>query len=230
MKTSRRRKLASRANGAKSKGPKTPEGKARSSYNAVRHGLLSKTTVLACENRETFEKLLDQFVRRFDPVDDVEFGMIEEMAACHWRIRRGWAIETELMNQSVEKHKEGAGTVESCLAAAIRELAGAPELALLNRYEGRLNRMFQRAVRNLLMLRDEKAAAAERSRHHTPELVAETAAEIKADSPAAIAEIKNGRTNLIPNANTPSEPSARPGFSTNPTVPSAGPPSGGLAA
>jgi hypothetical protein len=94
--------------------------------------------------------LLQQFVRRFEPLDDVEFGMIEEMAACHWRIRRGWVAETELMNQAVEKHNDGARSAETCIAAAITDLAATPQLALLNRYEGRLNRMYQRALRNLL--------------------------------------------------------------------------------
>ena len=93
MRSSKRRKLASMANGALSKGPKTPEGKARSSYNAVRHGMLARCVVLDCEDEAIFHKLVDQFVRRFQPLDDVEFGMMEEMAACHWRMRRGWVVE-----------------------------------------------------------------------------------------------------------------------------------------
>jgi hypothetical protein len=49
---------ASPANGAKSRGPKTPEGKLGSSRNSLRHGVLSKTIVLEDESSETFVELL----------------------------------------------------------------------------------------------------------------------------------------------------------------------------
>jgi hypothetical protein len=151
MKSSKRRVIASRANGARSRGPKTPEGKSRSSYNATRHGLLSNCVVLATESREAFETLLNQYVERFGPLDEIEFDMIEEMASCYWRLRRGWAIETELLNSGIEKQPPGSELAR--LATSFSELAVSPQLALLNRYESRLNRMYQRALTNLLLLR-----------------------------------------------------------------------------
>src|ERR1043166_3069090 len=88
---SQRKLLAVRNNGSLSRGPKTPEGKARSSRNATRHGLLAKCVLLPHESRENFEVLLNQYIERFGPLDAVEEGLIEEMVAAFWRIRRAWA-------------------------------------------------------------------------------------------------------------------------------------------
>src|SRR5436309_2730202 len=98
---------ASRANGARSRGPVTPEGKARSSRNAMRHGLLAKITLLGDESAASFDALIDILAAEFEPVNELEFGMIEEMANSYWRIRRAWNIETELFESSMQ-HQPGA--------------------------------------------------------------------------------------------------------------------------
>src|SRR3954463_13134674 len=145
-----KRILASRANGARSRGPKTAEGKRRSSANAVRHGLLSRTIVMHNESQENFAALLDQHLRKLAPADAVEYGVVEEMAAATWRLRRLWAVETRLLDQGVAKCP-GADEL-SRIAETFSAMAAGPELPLLDRYEGRLHRMYQRSLHNFMLL------------------------------------------------------------------------------
>ena len=148
--SSLRRINASRANGARSRGPITLEGKEHASINALRHGLLAKCVVLENESNECFDDLVTQHIQRFAPADGVEFAMVEEMAAANWRMRRAWAIENRLMEKAIANQPPGDDL--SRLADAFSQLAASPELSLLHRYEARLHRMYQRALNNVLML------------------------------------------------------------------------------
>jgi hypothetical protein len=149
--SSLRRILSSRANGARSRGPKTPEAKQRSATNAMRHGLLSDCVVHPGESRDAFDALLAQHTERLQPLDGVEFGMIEELAASYWRLRRAWAIENHLLAEGLATQPEGDDVAR--IAASFRQLSSSPELALLHRYETRLHLMYQRALQNILLLR-----------------------------------------------------------------------------
>jgi len=152
--SSLRRTQSSRANGALSKGPVTPEGKLHSSQNAIIHGLLADCIVLQDESRENFLALLQQHVDRFQPADEVEFGMIEEMCAARWRQRRAWAIETRLFEIQIARPPDGDSLDR--MAGAIDFMAAAPSLSLVHRYETRLHILYQRALRNLITLRKVK--------------------------------------------------------------------------
>jgi hypothetical protein len=99
--SSEKRIAASRANGALSRGPKTPEGKARSARNATRHGLLSKIVVLEDEPDEAFHRICREYAHRFGPLDAVEAGMVDEMVATLWRLRRAWAIENRYFDTAM---------------------------------------------------------------------------------------------------------------------------------
>jgi hypothetical protein len=67
---SEKQKAASRANGARSRGPVTPEGRLRSSRNNIERGMLARTVVLDGESRPRFDalmtSLLNEHEMRFD--------------------------------------------------------------------------------------------------------------------------------------------------------------------
>ena len=143
---SEKRSQAARANGARSRGPKSPEGKAISSRNALRHGLLSTTLLLPGEDPENFEALFAQLTTHYAPVNDVEMSMIEEMASSYWRLRRVWAMEQEIVHAGMDAHpgNEFQQSVASWGAAV-----DTGRLAVLYRYEARLHNMYHRARRAL---------------------------------------------------------------------------------
>jgi hypothetical protein len=157
--SSLRKVLASQANGARSRGPSTPQGKRRSSQNALYHGLFARCVVLDNESRETFDTLMQQHLDRLKPVDGIEFGMVEEMVSSHWRMRRAWALETRMLQNEIaiqpapQPTPDPADAEINRMASAFKSLASSPAMALMHRYETRLHVMYQRALHNLILLR-----------------------------------------------------------------------------
>ncbi|MBV9155549.1 MAG: hypothetical protein JO097_04760, partial [Acidobacteriaceae bacterium] len=56
---------ANRANGQLSTGPKTPEGKAKSSLNAVKTGLTGRTVLLPSDDAEAYQKHVQRFFDQY---------------------------------------------------------------------------------------------------------------------------------------------------------------------
>jgi len=86
-----------RANGAKSHGPVTPEGRAKSSANSRAHGLAAKYILLPGESNEDFELLLDDYIAQFQPRTGVETELVEVMAIARWSLQRLLVMETNLV-------------------------------------------------------------------------------------------------------------------------------------
>lgn len=63
---------ANRRNADKSTGPRTAEGKARSSQNALRHGVLSEKAISHYEDSEAFDALLSQLLCELEPETALE--------------------------------------------------------------------------------------------------------------------------------------------------------------
>ena len=146
-----KRILASRANGALAKGPVTVEGKRRSSQNAATHGLLGRQIVLNDESLEGYEAVMNDHLERLQPADGMEFGMVEELVAAHWRYRRALAIEArQLQNEAATQNSPDS---LDRLTNAWDNFAAKPALGLMHRYQTRLNLNYQRALQNMLLLR-----------------------------------------------------------------------------
>jgi hypothetical protein len=96
---------AARENGAKSRGPKTPEGKVHSSQNATKHGFLAKTLLLPNEDQSDFEAIAASYIAKFQPEGPVETHLVEELIACYWRQRRAWGMETSLLDNEMTRLK-----------------------------------------------------------------------------------------------------------------------------
>jgi hypothetical protein len=79
---------ANRRNAQKSTGPKTTEGKAAVSMNALRHGLRARTVVLPGENRDEFNQLCDDLEVEWEPQSRTEQFYVEQMAVSQWKLAR----------------------------------------------------------------------------------------------------------------------------------------------
>jgi hypothetical protein len=164
-----KKSATARANGAKSHGPATPAGRARSSQNALRHGLAVRdaalptvSVVLDDESPADFQRLLDSYLDEFAPTSPIEVELVETMVSARWRLRRLANIETTLLGNEMETTVDDIHhffadvdrepTVEDHLAYAFKLLAGGASLHLLNRYEGTIGRSYARAFKQLQQL------------------------------------------------------------------------------
>ena len=147
---------ASRHNGGLSHGPVTPEGKARSSRNAFKHGLSAKYHVIADEDQQEFTQLLTCFLEEHHPDGQTELDLVQAMAVASWRLRRVRAMESGLFNRGLVNAKKWMKKDYDRLQPHERQakvfVDKMTELATLGRYEGRLERSFYRALHELQRL------------------------------------------------------------------------------
>jgi hypothetical protein len=155
-----RKSDTSRANGSKSRGPKTDAGKAKSSRNALAHGLTANFIVLDNESQDDFELFLRSYVERFDPGDQVELELVRTMAVTRWRLRRVANLETALMVNQLELCTDEIEETfewldpENRRAYAFEKMAEGKGLSLLIRYEASLTRVYERAAKDLAGLQN----------------------------------------------------------------------------
>src|SRR5579859_8093329 len=91
---------ANRRNAQKSTGPKTPEGKAAVSMNALRHGLRARTVVLPGENQDEFHQLCNDLEAEWRPQSRTEQFYVEQMAVSQWKLVRMEVSEVNIFKDA----------------------------------------------------------------------------------------------------------------------------------
>ena len=89
-------------NSKKSTGPKTDEGKATVSQNAVKHGLFAAEAVIKGENPADYEAYHDQFLAELAPVGMVESMLAERIVSLAWRLQRVERMQNQAIDHLIE--------------------------------------------------------------------------------------------------------------------------------
>ena len=141
-------------NSNNSTGPRTPEGKAVSSQNATKHGLqTSHPQLLPNENPAAFEQLRAEYQADFPPATRPQRDAVDRIAWARWLQFRLDRTESALFTLLADPNSPHVDPAYRAAAQAFIKGSG-PDgaLSLLNRYAARINRDYERALRDLLRL------------------------------------------------------------------------------
>ena len=99
--------LANRLNSQKSTGPRTIEGKAVVSQNAVKHGLLAERDVISSENPADFDLYRQQLLDELSPVSPLESMLAERIITLSWRLKRACRFQNQAIDVLNEDQTAG---------------------------------------------------------------------------------------------------------------------------
>jgi hypothetical protein len=148
---------ASRANGARFRGPVTAEGKYNSPRNAMTHGLLA----------ELEEEL--------QPETSIEHTLIEKMAAARWRQFRLWGMEKAAREYQTRQRAGSVGRGEDIptrASLAFATLGDSRTLDLIMRCDSLCDSQYLRAHRRFMEMRRHRSESLPLSRPE-PDVIAQ---------------------------------------------------------
>jgi hypothetical protein len=154
---SQRQLAANRRNAAKSHGPKTPEGRAAVRLNALKHGFTAAEIILPTVEAEAdFEAFRQAFEDKCQPVGPIEEVLVEDIVISRWRLSRIRKMEPGFFAKKLQNlkaireehysHLSGYAHLTHVLAddALYQDVYGK-----MSRYEGRFQRTFFKALKEL---------------------------------------------------------------------------------
>jgi hypothetical protein len=102
---------ANRLNSQKSTGPRSVEGKARSSQNALKSGIDAESLIIHGEDRAALEALTQEYVERFHPTTPEQRHYVDTLIRNDWQLRRLAKVDAQIWEReliSPLKYEENA--------------------------------------------------------------------------------------------------------------------------
>ena len=160
--SSDRQTEANRINAQKSTGPKSAQGKATSSMNALKSGIDAESEVLPFENLDNYKALVAEYYDRFPPATPEERCLVDTLIRNEWFLRRYTMVETGIWT------REFKVTTHGSIGTAFNHHSEE-----FSRVERRLNsaqRNFDRALTKLQQLQAKRLAEPPETKKVEPKL------------------------------------------------------------
>src|SRR3990167_2003756 len=149
---------------AKLGGVKTPEGKAISKFNALKHGLLSGEILLEGEDEQSLTELGRRIRETLQPVGELEMLFADRIITNFWRLKRVMEVERAAMEwEKFDEHISinfdfGGSQKNEKLEKAqekrkkVRDMVANNNTEQILRYETTIERSIYRALHELQRL------------------------------------------------------------------------------
>lgn len=137
--TTARQAEANRRNAKRSTGPRTLAGKAVVALNGVKHGLLSRVSLVKGEREADLVDFGKRLRSQLAPAGELELLLVDRIVSTSWRLRRLVSVETILFDR------------ENDLGDVLNR-PGRDKISVLSRYEVTLERSLYKALHELQRL------------------------------------------------------------------------------
>jgi hypothetical protein len=170
---SEKQMAANRLNAQRSTGPRTARGKAKSSANALKHGLTAERAVVSGEDVEEYREFVQGIFDALQPQDAMEAELVGQVASFSWRLRRaaryearlvGWVLAVREERKRELKLGDDVPSLEGdwVIAQAITEF---PDFDSVDRHETHLERGYYQALNALDRRQKERREREAEERH-----------------------------------------------------------------
>ena len=130
---------ANRRNAQKSTGPKSPEAKERTRFNALVHGLRAESAIIPGEDQAKFDQHLERLCNAWMPQDEMEQSLVEQIAVNQWKLARIDRNEARIHDPAVKTAEYALALHRVYLTQTRLERSISATIADLDRY--RKNRL-----------------------------------------------------------------------------------------